>query len=44
MMTKKILFLALCFWIIFSLVKAQETTGKLKEIKLPSPRLGGGRP
>lgn len=44
MMIKKILILATCFGIVFSLVKAQETTGKLKEIKLPSPRLDGGRP
>ncbi len=43
-MIKKILFLALYFLIIFTLIKAQETGSKPKEIKLPSPRLDGGRP
>jgi len=41
---KKILFLSLCLLIAFSMVKAQETGSSPKEIKLPAPRLDGGRP
>mgnify|MGYP000078091814 FL=1 len=44
MRIKKILFLSLCLLIAFSMVKAQETGSSPKEIKLPAPRLDGGRP
>lgn len=44
MKIKKFLFLSLCLLIIFSMIKTQETASKPKEIKLPAPRLDGGRP
>jgi len=44
MKIKKFLFLSLCLLIIFSTVKTQETASKPKEIKLPAPRVDGGRP
>jgi len=44
MRIKKILFLSLCLLIIFSMGKSQETGSKPKEIKLPAPRVDGGRP
>lgn len=44
MRIKKFLFLSLYLLIVFSMVKAQETGSRPKEIKLPAPRVDGGRP
>jgi len=44
MRIKKFLFLSLYLLIVFSMVKSQETGSRPKEIKLPAPRVDGGRP